>query len=169
MKISACFLAFTLLLTAPAHAQQYKPGTATIATAQGTLRVNSGLVNHFNAHSFYVYSFQWQPQGKDAVWNQVPLLAKADAAPTEFVLKTAATADFALRDARVVQAGGKTWLSVANLTYTDTPYDDDASVELKRYELVRQPDEDRWVFVLRSTRSLKKATVAQALAAPPSS
>ena len=40
--------------------------------------MNSGLVNHFNAHSFYVYSFQWQPQGKDAVWNQVPLLAKPD-------------------------------------------------------------------------------------------
>ena len=43
-----------------------------------------------------------------------------------------------------------------------------ASVELKRYELVRQPDEDRWVFVLRSTRNVGKKTVTQALAAPPS-
>lgn len=76
MKTLSYLLLAAAIAAAPAQAQQYKPGTATIASAQGTLRVNSGLVNHFNAHSFYVYSFQWQPQGKDAVWNQVPLLAK---------------------------------------------------------------------------------------------
>lgn len=168
MRTLSYLLLAAAIAAAPAEAQQYKPGTATIASAQGTLRVNSGLVNHFNAHSFYVYSFQWQPSGKDAVWNQVPLLAKPDAAPSEFVFKTAATADFPLSDARVVQAGGKTWLSTAQLKYQDTPYDDTTSVEVKRYELVRQPDEDRWVFVLRSTRNVGKKTVTQALAAPPS-
>jgi len=74
-----------------------------------------------------------------------------------------------LRDARVVVEAGKVFLYVAELTFQDTPYDDNATVELKRYALKQQPDEERWVLVLDSTRRLAKGIdVTQALAKLPS-
>lgn len=55
-------------------------------------------------------------------------------------------------------------LYIAELSFKDTPYDDDAAVELKRYLLKQQPDEERWVLVLDSTRRLPQGVdVAQAL------
>jgi hypothetical protein len=69
----------------------------------------------------------------------------------------------------VVIEAGKVAMYIAELTFKDTPYDDDATVELKRYLLKQQPDEERWVLVLDSTRRLAKGIdVTQALAGLPS-
>ncbi|AWH37522.1 hypothetical protein C1929_12545 [Stenotrophomonas sp. ZAC14D1_NAIMI4_6] len=158
-----------ICLASLAQAQQYSPGSTDIKAGQGTVRVNAGYVSHFNANSFHVYSFQYRPTGTDSVWNQLPLLARSEAPPAEFLVKATATADFPLRDARVVVEAGKVSVYIAELTFKDTPYDDDATVELKRYLLKQQPDEERWVLVLDSTRRLAKGIdVTQALAKLPS-
>lgn len=169
MTIRSFLLLLGLSLASLAQAQQYPPGSTDIKAGQGTVRVNTGYVSHFNAHSFHVYSFQYRPTASDAVWNQLPLLPRNDAPPAEFLVKATATADFPLRDARVVVEGNKVALYIAELTFKDTPYDDNATVELKRYVLKQQPDEERWVLVLDSTRRLPQGTdVTQALAKLPS-
>ncbi|HEL3748306.1 hypothetical protein JAK58_08735 [Stenotrophomonas maltophilia] len=164
MIIRHFLLLLALCMGPSANAQQYSTGSTDIKTAQGTLRVNSGYVSHSNAHSFHVYSFQYRPIANEAVWNQLPLLARNDAPPVDFLVKATATADFPLRDARVRVEAGKVVLYIAELSFKDTPYDDDAAVELKRYLLKQQPDEERWVLVLDSTRRLPQGVdVAQAL------
>jgi type I restriction enzyme M protein len=83
-----------------------------------------------------------------------------------FPIRTGETAFLFLQHfIKILKAGGRGGVVIKNTFLSNT---DNASVELKRYELVRQPDEDRWVFVLRSTRNVGKKTVTQALAAPPS-
>lgn len=169
MKIRSLLLLLGLGLATLAQAQQYPPGSTDIKAPQGVVRVNAGYVSHFNAHSFHVYSFQYRPTAADAVWNQLPLLARSDAPPADFLVKATATADFPLRDARFVVEAGKVVLYIAELTFKDTPYDDNATVELKRYLLKQQPDEERWVLVLDSTRRLPQGVdVAQALSRLPS-
>lgn len=164
MIIRYFLLLLALCIASFANAQQYSTGSTDINTAQGTLRVNSGYVSHFNAHSFHVYTFQYRPNANGAVWNQLPLLPRNDAPPVDFLVRATATADFPLRDARVRLEAGKVVLYIAELSFKDTPYDDDAAVEMKRYLLKQQPDEERWVLVLDSTRRLPQGVdVAQAL------
>lgn len=165
MTIRSLFLLLGMCIANAAGAQQYAPGSTDIKTPQGVMRVTSGLVNHLNAHSFHVYTFQYKKSDASSVWNQLPLLDKVAAPPTGFVFRATSTADFPLRDARVVVESGKVALYVAQLKFEDTPYDDSASVELRRYLLKQQPDEERWVLLFDSTRQLPKGVdVEQALA-----
>lgn len=164
MKIKRLLMLLCLGLVPVAHAQQYAPGSTDISTSQGTVRINSGYVSHFNANSFHVYSFQYHPAADATVWNQLPLLPTLNAAPTEFLVKATATADFPLRDARVLVESNEVVLYVAQLKYKETPYDDATSVELQRYLLRQQADEERWAWVLDATRVLPKGVdVTQAL------
>lgn len=164
MKIFSLLMLLCLSWVPAAQAQQYASGNTDIRTSQGTLRVNSGYVSHFNAHSFHVYTFQYHPASDGAVWNQLPLLPSSEAPPTEFLVKVTATADFPLRDARVVVESNDVALYVAQLNFKTTPYDEDSTVEMYRYLLKQQPDEERWVWVLDTTRLLPKGVnVTQAL------
>ncbi|WP_394538505.1 hypothetical protein PRJ39_22845 [Lysobacter enzymogenes] len=171
MKTVSCFFAAAALmavLAAPGvNAQQYAGGRHAIATPQGELVVNSGFVNNLNAHTFQVYSFLLKPNGADEGWQQVPLVDGTGDTALRFTLSTANTADFALRDAKVSVAAGKVLLQIAQKKYKDTPYDDDATVEVRRYELKRLVDEQRWIFEYVSARNAgREVTVEQALNAP---
>lgn len=165
MKINSFLtLLLCMCLMLPAKAQQYAAGNTDIQTPHGTVRVNSGYVSHFNAHSFQVYAFQYHPNITEATWNQLPLLPSNDAAPTEFLVKVTATADFPLRDARIVAGSKEVALYVAELKFKDTPYDDDSVVELRRYVLKQQANEERWAWILDSARMLPRGIgVSQAL------
>lgn len=155
----------TLLAVAPAWAQQYSGGSHRIVTPQGTLVINSGFVNNLNVHTFHVYSFLLKPSGdSDDGWQQVPVVESREDGALKFTLTTANTADFTLRDAKVAVVDGRVVLLVAHRRYKDTPYDDDASVEVRRYELRQTQDEERWIFQWISTWDAGgKASVEQAL------
>ncbi len=127
------------------QAQSFASGTTEIKTWSGTLRVQSGRVGNFNAHDFHVYSFQMKNDGLTEQWNQVPLVVSGRS-ELEFIVTTAATADFATRDAAIRQEGSRLILTLAQLRFDDTPYDDDAWVELRRYQLRHLNEESRWVF-----------------------
>lgn len=162
-KSFALALASMLALT-PAQAQQYPGGSHAIAGPQGTLVINSGFVNNLNVHTFQVYSFLFKPKSQTGSWHQVPVMEGDDASNLKFVVTTANTADFSLRDAKVSVSGQKLLLHVVQKKYKDTPYDDDAKVEVRRYELQKLPDEQRWIFRLMSVRDAgTKTTVEQAL------
>jgi len=168
MKTVSCFFAGAVLAAAfailPARAQQYAGGRHVIATPQGELVVNSGFVNNLNAHTFQVYSFLLKPKNAEDGWQQVPLVDGPGDTALKFTMSTANTADFALRDAKVFVAGGKVLLQVAQKKYKDTPYDESATVEVRRYELKQLPDEERWVFEYVSARNAGNGiTVEQAL------
>ena len=127
------------------QAQSFAPGTTEIETLPGLLRVQSGIVGNLNAHDFHVYSFQLKARGANESWNQVPLVVTGHH-NLQFVVTTAATADFATRDVSIRQSGSRVVLTVAQLRFENTPYDDDAWVELRRYKLRHLTDENRWVF-----------------------
>lgn len=134
-----------LLANCAAQAQNFAPGATEIVAEVGILRINSGLVGNFNAHDFHVYSFQLKAGAAEEQWNQVPL-AVAGQPDLEFIVTTAATADFFIRDATIRHEGESLVLTVAQLRFDETPYDDSAWVELRRYVLRRIDDENRWVF-----------------------
>lgn len=162
-----CAMALTLMLAlGPVKAQQYPGGSHSVVTPQGTLVINSGFVNNLNVHTFQVYSFLFKPKATDEGWQQVAIVENDNGSALNFTLTTANTADFALRDAKASVSGGKLLLQVAQKKYKATPYDDDARVEVRRYELQQMPDEERWVFRLVSVRDAgSKVSVEQALSA----
>jgi len=166
-KIACASLLAILLNAGTVSAQQYRGGSHKIPSAQGTLVVNSGYVNNLNAHTFHVYSFMLMPRDAGDGWQQVPLV-ESDANPDmKFVVTTANTADFALRDAKVSAIAGKLVLQIAQLKYKDTPYDKNTSIEVRRYDLRQTEDEERWVFAHVSSRNVgAKFTVEQALNTP---
>ena len=153
---------FTLILcVGVAWSQQYTGGSHRISSPQGTLVVNSGYVSNFNVHTFHVYSFQFKPNATDEEWQQVPVMEARDSTEMKFMVTTANTADFTLRDAKVLVSGGKLTLLVAQKKYKETPYDDDAFVEVQRYELQKTIDEGRWVFRKISSRKTGGAVTVE--------
>ena len=144
-------IAIALLLAGwSAQAQNFPSGTTEIATGTGTLRVHSGWVGNFNAHDFHVYSFQLKVDGTDEPWNQIPLVIPGQP-QMEFLVKNTTTADFTTRDAVLRREGGHWVLTVAELKFDETPYDDDAWVELRSYVLRPLDEEHRWIFEQSST------------------
>lgn len=160
MKTCAGLIAAALSFGA-AWAQQYPGGSHSIASPQGTLVVNSGFVNNFNVHTFHVYSFLFKPKEPGADWQQVPIVEGADISSLKFLVTTASTADFTLRDAKVSVVGGRLVLHVAEKRYKDTPYDEHAPIEVRRYELRKTQDEGRWVFDLVSMNSAGVGTAVE--------
>lgn len=142
---SLLFAGALLFASWSAVAQNFAPGTTEIEAVQGLLRVQSGIVGNLNAHDFHVYSFQLKVYGANESWNQVPLV-EAGHPKFRFIVTTAATADFATRDVTIRRSGQRVVLTVVQLRFDNTPYDDDAWVELRRYELRHRRDENRWVF-----------------------
>lgn len=152
------------LVVSPAGAQQYPGGTHRLESPQGELAINSGFVNNWNVHTFNVYSFLFKPVSSELGWQQVPVVERTDGSDLKFTVMTANTADFTLRDARVALVDGTFELRVAQKIYKDTPYDENASVQLRRYVLMQTADEDRWIFQYASSRNLGRgATIEQAL------
>lgn len=140
-----CLAGVLLLASSVVQAQSFAPGTTEIVAEIGTLRINSGLVGNLNAHDFHVYSFQLKAPGAEAQWSQVPLVM-AGRPELEFIVTTAATPDFSTRDATIRREDKSLVLTVAQLRFDETPYDDDAWVELRRYVLRHLDEEDRWIF-----------------------
>lgn len=163
LSIRAVVLALALVFS-PAEAQQYPGGTHRFESPQGELAIHSGFVNNWNAHTFNVYSFLFKPVDSELGWQQVPVVERNDGSDLKFTVLTANTVDFTLRDARVAVAHGTFELWVAQKIYKESPYDDNASVQLRRYVLVQTEDEERWVFQYASSRDLGRGTtIEQAL------
>ena len=163
MSIRAIALAQALVLS-PVWAQQYPGGTHRLESRQGELAINSGFVNNWNMHTFNVYSFLFKPLNSELGWQQVPVVDRNDGSDLKFIVMTANTADFTLRDARVAVVHGTFELWVAGKIYKETPYDDNVSVQLQRYVLVQTEGEDRWVFQHASSGNLGRGiTIEQAL------
>ena len=140
------------------RAEQYSTGSHTTASAQGRLAINVGHVSHFNAHDFFVYSFLFQPKGSNE-WHQVPRIEKVDDPKMLFTLQTKHTPDMILFDAKVVSDKQKIQLITANMEM-GTTYANTGPVTLNVYDLVKLEDYDRWVFLRKSTRTVKpKANV----------
>lgn len=163
MNIRAVILVLAFAV-APAWAQQYPGGAYRLESPQGQLVVNAGFVNNLNVHTFHVYSFLFKPGDPASGWQQVPIVEQDDGSDMEFTLTTAHTADFTLRDARVVVVGGTFELHVAQKMFKHTPYDDNASIQVRRYVLQQTEDEERWVFQYASSRNAgRDLAVEQAL------
>lgn len=158
-------LALTLLLcAAPTEAQQYPGGSHRIGAPQGTLVINSGFVNHLNAHTFHVYTFLFKPRVAGQAWQQVPVVESDSGAGMNFTLTTSNSADFTLRDAKVSLSAGRVLLQVAQKKYQSTPYDDNATVEVMLYELQQTRDEGRWIFKRVGARDVgTKVSIEQSL------
>lgn len=163
-------LALTLLLGAgPTEAQQYRSGSHRISAPQGTLVINSGFVNHLNAHTFHVYTFLFKPSAAGQEWQQVPVTGGDSGAGLNFTLTTSNSADFTLRDAKVSVSAGRVVLQVAQKKYQSTPYDDNATVEVTLYELQQTRDEGRWIFRRVGARNVgTDVSVEQSLSSPDS-
>lgn len=163
LSIRAVVFALALALS-PAWAQQYPGGTHRLESPQGELVINSGFVNNWNVHTFHVYSFLFKPVDSELGWQQVPVVERDDGSDLKFTVMTANTVDFTLRDARVAVTHGTFELWVAQKIYKDSPYDDDASVQIRRYVLRQTGDEERWIFQYASSRNLGRGTtIEQAL------
>jgi|26BtaG_2_1085354.scaffolds.fasta_scaffold02288_2 hypothetical protein len=134
-----------LLASFSANSQHFATGYTELQIPSGIVRINSGRVGSFNAHEFYVYSFQLKPDGAEQQWNQVPLVVQDDP-ELEFMITTGATADFATRDATIRQEGDGVLLTIAQMRFEDTPYDENTWIELHRYRLRHLEDDNRWVF-----------------------
>lgn len=169
-NLCVCLLFLVALAAGGACAQQQYAGGSHIVTAsQGTLEVNSGFVNNLNVHTFQVYSFLFRPKTAGDTWQQVPIVDN-DQSNLKFVVTTSNTADFTLRDAKVLVVSGKFILRVAQMIYKETPYDEDATVVVRSYELRKTADEERWIFKLVSTRDIGSGkTVDEALSMPEAS
>lgn len=141
-----CFTATTV------RAEQYSTGSHTVSSAQGRLAINVGYVSHFNAHDFFVYSFIFQPKGSKE-WHQVPRIEKADDPKMLFTLQTKHTPEMILFDAKVVSDKQKVQLITADREIGKT-YANTGPVTLKRYELVKLEDDERWVFLRENTRTI---------------
>lgn len=163
VNIRAFVLAWALV-SSPAWAQQYSGGAHRLKSSQGELVINSGFVNNLNVHTFNVYSFLFKPVSSDFGWQQVPVVEHNDGSDLRFTMTTANTADFTLRDARVVIVGGAFELRIAQKVYKDSPYDEDSSIQIRRYVLEQTEDEERWVFQYASSQNVGRgATIEQAL------
>lgn len=164
-KLSICAIALAQALAlSPVCAQQYAGGTHRLQSPQGELAINSGFVNNWNVHTFNVYSFLFKPLNSELGWQQVPVVERNDGSDLKFMVTTANTADFTLRDARVAVVHGTFELWVAQKIYQDSPYDDAVSVQLCRYVLVQTEGEERWIFQYASSRNLGRGTtIEQAL------
>lgn len=161
--IRAVVLALALV-SSPAWAQQYSGGAHWLKSPQGELAINSGFVNNLNVHTFHVYSFLFKPVNSELGWQQVPIVECNNGSDLKFTITTANTADFTLRDARIVIVGGTFELRIAQMVYKESPYDEDSSVQLRRYVLEQIEDEERWVFQYASSHDAGRgATIEQAL------
>lgn len=163
VKIRAVFLMLALALT-PAWAQQYPGGAHRLKSLQGELVINSGFVNNLNIHTFHVYSFLFKPVDAEMDWQQVPIVERDDGSELKFTVTRTHTADFTLRDARVVVVNGIFELRVAQKIHKGSPYDDDSSIQVRRYVLEQTEDEERWVFRHVSSKDAGRGTtIEQAL------
>lgn len=150
--LTICLLALLALQAWPTAAQHYTTGSHTLRAEAGEVRINVGMVGHHNAHSFQVYTFLFRPQGH-AHWHQLPIARVRDASSLDFTLARTATADFTIRDAVVAANPVGITLTIAELRYVASPYDDDARVYVEQYRLIRLEDFDRWVFEKMSDRA----------------
>lgn len=163
VNIRAVFLLLAFAV-APAGAQQYRGGAHRLESPQGELVINSGFVNNLNVHTFHVYSFLFKPSDPGSGWQQVPVVEQDIGSDMKFTVTTANTADFTLRDARVVVVDGAAELQIAQKIFRHSPYDDNATVQLRRYVLQQTEDEERWVFQYASSSSVGRGvTVEEAL------
>lgn len=135
-----------------AIAQSYPAGEHALESRLGEVRINSGFVSNFNVHTFYVYTFMFQPAG-ETLWHQLPIVRDTSDPTMEFVLTRTATADFTMRDAQVFTDAEGLALAVAQLHYEATPYDDDAHVGVETFRLHRLEEEGRWIFKKEGTDS----------------
>lgn len=165
VNIRAAFLMLALTLT-PAWAQQYPGGAHRLRSLQGELVINSGFVNNLNIHTFHVYSFLFKPVDAELDWQQVPIVERDDANELKFTVTRTHTADFTLRDARVVVVNGIFELRVAQKIHKGSPYEDDSSVQVRRYVLKQTEDEERWVFQYVSSKDAGQGTTIEQALSP---
>lgn len=146
-----------------ASAQNYPAGEHALESDLGEVRINSGFVSHLNAHAFYVYTFLFRPTG-EKTWHQLPIVRDPADPELKFIVTRTATGDFTTRDAKVVADASGVTLSVAQLRFDSTPYDDDASVQLEIFRLRHLEEEGRWLFEReRESRAAAGRTVEDAL------
>lgn len=167
MKAKSLLLFAAALLTAfagGAWSQQYPAGIHTFTNKSGTLRVVSGYVNHINAHTFHVYTFQFKPTSEKR-WHQLLRLEGLADTQLLFHFSTRGTPEAMLSDARVINAQGEFTLVTAQRQWTETRYDANPLL-VKRYKLTMTNEDERWVFLLDKIQTLDaKSSVERALSA----